>query len=197
MKEKTVTISFRISETAFKALQEDARKHNVSLNTLANQLFVTYSEYDRYLAKFRMIKLSAPTFKRVLNASTADAIADAGKMAGASVPVSFILAQKGEYTLANAIDYLRLTGAHANLFDYTESIASGSVSVTLTHDLGPHGSLFLANYVEALLKPLGSGLKVIQYPDAVTIRDSVLISLFATGGFREVGMQSAAIDTSR
>ncbi len=170
MKEKTVTISFRISETAFKALQEDARKHNVSINTLANQLFVTYSEYDRFLSKFRMIKLSAPTFKRILNASTDDAIAEAAKGAGASVPVSFILAQKGEYNLTNAIDYLRTMGAHANLFDFTEAISTGASTITLTHDLGLHGSLFLANYVDALLKPLGAEYKILRYPDAITIR---------------------------
>ncbi len=170
MKEKTVTISFRISESAFRALQEDSKKRNVSINTLANQLFVTYSEYDRYLAKFRMIKLSAPTFKRILNASTSEAIQEAGKMAGSSVPVSFILAEKGEYNLPNAIDYLRTTGAHANLFDYSESMGSGTSSITLTHDLGPQGSIFLANYVEALLKPLGPPFKITQYPDAITIR---------------------------
>jgi histone H3/H4 len=170
MKEKTVTISFRISENAFKALQEDAKKHNVSINTLANQLFVTYAEYDRYLSKFHMIKLSAPTFKRILNASTDDAIVEAARAAGASVPVSFILAQKGEYTLGNAIDYLRTMGAHANLFDFSESVGSGSSTITLTHDLGSHGSVFLANYVESLLKPLGTEFKVLKFPDAITIR---------------------------
>ena len=170
MKEKTVTISFRISETAFKALQEDAKKHNVSINTLANQLFVTYAEYDRYLSKFRMIKLSAPTFKRVLNASTDEAISEAAQAAGASVPVSFILAQKGEYNFGNAIDYLRTMGAHANLFDFTESIGTGGSTITLTHDLGMHGTLFLSDYVEALLKPLGHKFEILKYPDAVTIK---------------------------
>jgi hypothetical protein len=122
------------------------------------------------MSKFRMIKLSAPTFKRILNASTDEAIAEAAKMAGASVPVSFILAQKGEYTLANAIEYLRTTGEHANLFDYSESIMSGTTTITLTHDLGTHGSVFLANYVEALLKPLGTTFKIAKYPDALTIK---------------------------
>jgi histone H3/H4 len=170
MKEKTVTISFRISETAFKALQEDSKRHNVSINTLANQLFITYAEYDRYLSKFRMVKLSAPTFKRILNASTDEAIVEAAKGAGTSVPVSFILAQKGEYTLANAVEYLRTMGTHANLFDFTESVGTGTNTITLTHDLGMHGSLFLANYVEALLKPLSPDIKILRYPDAVTIR---------------------------
>lgn len=67
LKEKTVTISFRISESAFKALQHDAKKNNTSLNTLANQLFTAYSDCDRFLQKFRMVKLSSPTFKHILN----------------------------------------------------------------------------------------------------------------------------------
>ena len=172
LKEKTVTISFRISETAFKALQEDSKRHNVSINTLANQLFVTYAEYDRFLSKFHMIKLSASTFKRILNAASESEIAEAGQMAGTSVPVSFILAQKGDFTFENAVEYLRTMGTHANLFDFTESISSGnSISnLTLTHDLGLRGSVFLANYVESMFRPLGKEFKIVKYPDAVTIR---------------------------
>ncbi len=165
-----MTISFRISETAFKALQEDAKRHNVSINTLANQLFVTYAEYDRYLSKFHMIKLSASTFKRILNAASEDEISEAGQMAGASVPVSFILAQKGDFSFENALDYLRTMGTHANLFDFSESTGGGNNSITLTHDLGLRGSVFLANYVESMLKPLGRELKVVKYPDAITVK---------------------------
>jgi hypothetical protein len=172
LKEKTVTISFRISETAFKALQEDSKRHNISINTLANQLFVTYAEYDRYLSKFHMIKLAASTFKRILNAASENEIAAAAQMAGSSVPVSFILAQKGDFTFENAVDYLRNMGTHANLFDFTESIGSGTRpnTFTLTHDLGIRGSVFLANYVESMLRPLGIEFKIINYPDAITLK---------------------------
>ena len=88
LREKSVTISFRISETAFKALQNDAKKNKTSLNTLANQLFMAYAEYDRFLQRFRIIKLSNPTFKRILNAATKEAIVQAGSSAGSSVPES-------------------------------------------------------------------------------------------------------------
>jgi len=169
LKEKTVTISFRISEKAFKALQEDAKKNNISLNTLANQLFMTYAEHDRYLQKFHMIKISTPTFKRVLNASTVESIVDAGRSAGSSVPQSFILAKMGEITPATAVEYLTLMGAYANLFDYTEISISGKTSITLTHDLGPNGSIFLASYVEAIFKQAGKSVKIAQFADGITI----------------------------
>jgi len=168
LKEKTVTISFRISESALRALQEDARKQNVSLNTLANQMFVSYADYDRFLQKFHMIKLSTPTLKRIINAATDDAIVEAGTAAGGSVPGSFILAKTGELSIPNALDYLKLMGAHANLFDYSEVTHSGKTSVTLTHDLGPKGSLFLSYYITAMLKAIGADVKVQQQPDAIT-----------------------------
>jgi hypothetical protein len=168
LKEKTVTISFRISETALKAIQEDAQKQNVSMNTLVNQMFVSYADYDRFLQRFHMIKLSNPTLKRIINAATDNAIVDAGSAAGSSIPESFILAKTGELSISSALEYLKLMGAHANLFDFSEVTHAGKTSVTLTHDLGEKGSLFLTHYAEALFKPLGTQLKVRQLPDAIT-----------------------------
>jgi hypothetical protein len=164
-----VTISFRISESAFKALQQDAKKNNTSLNTLANQLFMSYAEYDRFLQKFHMIKVSNPTFKRILNAATKEAIVEAGKSAGSSVPETFILAKMGDINAASAVEYLRLMGAYANLFDYSEITVSGRSSVTLTHDLGVNGSIFLAGYMEAVFKSAGKNVKITQYENGITI----------------------------
>jgi hypothetical protein len=131
---------------------------------------VTYAEYDRFLQRFHMIKLSAPTFKRILNASTNEAIVEAAKMAGSSSPVGFILAQTGEYTFANAIDYLRTMGAHASLFDYSETTGNPVNTITLTHDLGQNGTIFLAHCVDSILKPLGNDFKILEFPDAITIK---------------------------
>ncbi|MDA4123341.1 MAG: hypothetical protein OK456_09200 [Thaumarchaeota archaeon] len=167
MKEKTATISFRINEPALRALQEDAKKQNLSLNTLANQMFVSYADYDRFLQKFHMVKLSTPTLKRIINAASEETIIEAGSAAGGSVPESFILAKTGELSVPNALDYLKSMGAHANLFDYSEVTHAGKTSVTLTHDLGPKGSLFLTHYAEALFKTLGKQLKVRELPDAI------------------------------
>lgn len=169
MREKTVTISFRISERAFKALQNDAKKNNTSLNTLANQIFTAYADYDRFLQKFHMIKISTPTFKRILNAAGKDEIVEAGKNAGSSVPESFMLAKTGEISHASAVEYLTLMGTYANLFDYTEITSSGKSSITLTHDLGANGSLFLASYVEAVFRGAGQAVKVSQYADGITV----------------------------
>ena len=56
MATKTVTATFRIEEEAFRDLQEDARRQNVSVNTLVNQMFLAYSHYDRLMKRFHVIK---------------------------------------------------------------------------------------------------------------------------------------------
>jgi hypothetical protein len=167
-REKTVTVSLRISEAAFKALQDDAKKQNFSLNTLANQLFISYSDYDRFLKRFRMIKVSFPTFRKILDAAKEEAILEAGKTAGASVPESFILSKMGELSVANALEYLRLSGTYANFYDYSEVSHSGRTTITLTHTLGPNWSLFLAHYVEEIFKAAGKQIKITRLSDSLT-----------------------------
>ena len=53
--DKTVNRSFRISEKAYKALEEGAVRGKVSLNTFVNQLFLDYAEFDRYASKLHSL----------------------------------------------------------------------------------------------------------------------------------------------
>ena len=69
MRAKTATGSFRLDEAALNVLQEDAKKQNVSVNTLLNQLLLTYANYDRPMKRFHMVKMPASTFRHILQAA--------------------------------------------------------------------------------------------------------------------------------
>ena len=86
LRPKTATASFRLDESALAAIQEDAKKQNVSVNTLLNQLVLTYANYDRPMKRFRMIKLPASTFKHMLEAATNETVTEAGHSTGEDVP---------------------------------------------------------------------------------------------------------------
>jgi hypothetical protein len=77
--EKTVTRSFRINESAFLALEEEAKKRNISLNTLVNQLFMSYANFDRYFQRLGMLKMSKVTFRKILNAAPANEIVEVAR----------------------------------------------------------------------------------------------------------------------
>jgi hypothetical protein len=167
MKSKTATASFRLDESALNALQEDARKQNVSVNTLLNQLVLAYANYDRPMKRFHMVKVPASSFKHVLEAATDEAVIDAGNSAGKDVPNTYIRAKWGQLTVENALSYLRTTANYTNLFEYSEVILGGKVNVTLTHDFGAKGSLFLQRYVQAIFAPLGKPPKFLPDENAV------------------------------
>ena len=63
---------------------------------------------------------------------------------------------------------MRLMGSYSNIADYSEVTHAGKTSVTLSHDLGPKWSLFLANYCESIFKAAGRQVKFAQFPDSVT-----------------------------
>jgi len=155
MKPKTETASFRLEQSALEALHEDAKKQNVSVNTLLNQLLHTYASYDRPMKRFQIVKLPASTFRYILQAAKSETIAEAGSLAGSDVPKTYILARWGVLTEENCLEYLRAMSTHAMLFDYSEVIHDGKLSVTLSHNYGSKGSVFLQHYVKALFEPLG------------------------------------------
>lgn len=47
LRERTVTRSFRLKDTALAVLTDDALRHGVSVNTLLNQVLALYARGDR------------------------------------------------------------------------------------------------------------------------------------------------------
>jgi hypothetical protein len=58
---KTVTRSFRIDEAALGALEEEAGRRNVSVNTFLNQQILSFANFDRFFMRLGLVKLSANT----------------------------------------------------------------------------------------------------------------------------------------
>jgi hypothetical protein len=168
LKRKTATASFRLDESALNALQEDARRQNVSVNTMLNQLVLAYANYDRPMKRFHMLKLPASSFRHILQAATNEAIIEAGNSAGKDVPKTYIRAKWGNLTADSALDYLRITADYTNLFEYSEVSRGGKINVTLSHDFGAKGSLFLQRYVQAIFEPLGKPPSFLQDENAVS-----------------------------
>ena len=148
MTTKTVTATFRIEEDAFKDLQEDAKRQNISVNTLVNQLFLSYSHYDRLMKRFHVMKIPAATFKTILDGSSDEAVLAAAKTSGESIARTFVIAKTGAFTLQNVLEGFRTSASYINAFEYSEFLAPGKITITLTHSLGRKGSLFLKEWVE-------------------------------------------------
>jgi len=169
--DRTVTRSFRISESALIALQSESERQNVSVNTLVNQLLLAYTNYDRFAKKQQTIKLSSATFRYILQAASDESIIEAGRLAGRSVPETFILAKEGVLSLPTVLNYLKSLADYANLYEFNEVVRDNRHTITLMHGLDSKGSLFLAHYLHGLFER-------IEKPPVFTITDHAIILEF-------------------
>jgi hypothetical protein len=169
--DRTVTRSFRISERSLKALEDDAKRQNVSVSTLLNQLLAAHTEFDRYLRRLGLIKLSSDTFQRILEAASDENIATAGFDAGLDAPRSIILAKHGILNIDTVIDFLETHSEHSGIYQFGEVRSEGNRKITLLHRLGPRGSIFLANYMKPLFDSIGHPSKI------TTSEHSVLVEI--------------------
>src|SRR6266700_6783043 len=144
---KTVAKSFRVNEKALSALQEEAGRQSVSVNTLVNQVLIDYSELGRYLQRINALRLSRKTFQEILNSVPDDNLVKAGQIAGKSGPMAIIASKWGKITVNTVIEFIHDLSAYANLFEYYEKNENERWTITLMHELGPKWSMFLANYI--------------------------------------------------
>ncbi len=166
---KSVIRSFRLDESALQKLEEEAKRRNVSTNTLLNQLVSNFVNFDRFFEKLGMMKVAHPFFSHLLQSASEEEVINAGRVAGRDVPKAIISAKDGAITLHAAIGFLRMMGDYANLYKYSEVGEEGTRTLTLMHELGPKGSLFLIHYVGGVLELSGVRPKYSSTDHSVTI----------------------------
>ena len=144
---KTVAKSFRVNEKALEALQEEAERYRISVNTLVNQLLLDYSEFGRFLQRVNAIRMSRKTFVEILNAVPEDSLVKSAQTAGKSAPIALIASKYGKVTVNTVLGFIHDLSAYANLFEYYEKNEGERWTVTLMHELGSKWSTFLTHYV--------------------------------------------------
>ncbi len=143
---RTVAKSFRVNEKALEALQEEAKRQSISVNTLVNQLLLEYSEFGRFLQRVNAMTLSRKTFAEILNSISDESLAKAAQTAGKGAPIALISSKYGKVTINTVLGFIHDLSAYANLFEYYEKNENERWTVTLMHELGAKWSTFLTNY---------------------------------------------------
>lgn len=169
MPEKTVTKSFRISESAFLAIEEEAKKRNISVNTLVNQLFLSYANFDRY-QRHGFLKMSKVTFRKILETATEKEIVELAREVARNSSRTLVLAKYGELSLTNFLDYLNSLDDYAYFIEYNEVYSAGEKRIiTLMHSYGENSSIFVKTFAQALFELIGVEPKLSSTNNSVTL----------------------------
>jgi hypothetical protein len=167
---KTVTRTFRISEESFNAVEQDALLHNVSVNTLVNQVLETYAIHERFMAKFGMMRMTKSTFRRVLEKIPADEVPKAAMEHSKELGIPLVVSRYGEFGLTTLLDGLQLMMTYGGWGQYQETESSqGKRVITLMHDMGQIGSIYLHSFVKYWFEAIGKEPKIITTDQALMI----------------------------
>jgi hypothetical protein len=167
---KTVTRSFRINEESFMALEEDAMRHNVSLNTLVDQLFEAHASYEQFLEKMGMMRMAKLTFRRILDVSPPEGVAHAARLHAKDQGKVAAISKYGELTVTNILDGMFVMFTYGGWGEYHETRSSqGKRVITLIHDLGQNGSVYLLNFVKSIFEEISFEPKITPTEQGIVI----------------------------
>ena len=168
-KTRTVPKSFRVDEPALQAIENDAETQNVSLNTLVNQIFKQYADYDRFARKINTVKLSSSTFRGMLLSLDTEKLIEVAKASGSGVPQALATAKSGRVDMKALLDHMRYLATYAHLCEMSETVDSQGQNVSLIHDFGLNWSIFLVHYVTAMFGLIGITPKIEMSDRSVSV----------------------------
>ena len=149
---KTSTITFRIDEKYVKGLRKEAEEKRISLNTLANQIFGDHVEYDQFMEKFGMIEMSKGSFKELLDSLDEKNIINFAKSIGSTEPKDFILFKWKKLTPDSVTEFIKMYFEHCGYGMCDILTEEGENTVSVHHDFGKKGSIFLKSFLEAIIQ---------------------------------------------
>ena len=167
--------SFRIDLELMDKLQQEADLKQVSLNTLANQIFKEYVEWYASAPKGAYVPVRRSLIVRMLDDLTDDEILDYAKTtARESRNINLLLT--GEYTLQSVLRVIehkvRISG-----YRYRREIKDDYQNYVVQHDLGRKWSLYLGELFRAEFEEVG--LKNAEFE---TLEDVLVFKIKIKGG---------------
>jgi hypothetical protein len=167
VRSETKTASFRMDVGMLKLLQQEADLKQISLNTLANQIFKEYIEWYVSAPKSGYVTVRKSLIVRMLNDMTEEQILDYAKTTAAdSRDINLLLT--GEYTLESVLQVIehkvRISG-----FKYRRELKGDSQNYIIQHDLGRKWSLYLGTLFKAEFAEVGRKDAQIEILDKILV----------------------------
>ncbi len=167
---KTSSITFRIDEKYEKTLRKTAQEKKISLNTLANQIFGNFAEFDTYAERFGILKISTDTFRRILDVMPQKDLATVASGCGSEEAKEFILFKWKETNYDSVIEFIKTYFGYCGYGQCDIETRNGKTMISVHHDLGEKGSLYLKHFLEGLImSTLGKECKIIITKDSVSL----------------------------
>lgn len=166
-KRKTETIAFRLDTSLIDRLRKEASQKEISLNTMASQIFRQHVDWHSNAAKAGFLTVRKGLILRLLDLANEDQLVKIAEYIAKKETKNFVLMLRNEYNITSALDvvetWIRIAG-----YPYRHDTTYSKHSYTIQHEMGRKWSIYLAEQYRFLFEDFG--LKKVKFD----ITDSVL-----------------------
>src|ERR1700730_10208018 len=145
-----VSRNFRYDGEASLSLEFESQRMGISLNSLVNNIFRKYSEFDRLAARTDMITLNRNLIRILIDLVPQQVLSDKVFEFGRQTARDSLLFWKKEISIESLTEFNTSTLCdYCNIAEY--DLKSSTGTFVLTHDMGPNGTLFLKSYIDGFM----------------------------------------------
>jgi hypothetical protein len=164
---KTETIAFRLDSSLIEKLRKEASQKEISLNTMASQIFRQHVDWHSNAAKAGFLTVRKGLILRLLEIATEEQLVKIAEYIAKKETKNFVLMLRNEYNITSALDvvetWIRIAG-----YPYRHDANYSRHSYTIQHEMGKKWSMYLAEQYRFLFEDFG--VKKVKFD----ITDSVL-----------------------
>ena len=163
---KTETIAFRLDVSIIEKLRNEAEQKDISLNTLAGQIFKQHIDWHSNAAKAGFLTVRRGLIVKLLELAPENELVKIAEYIAKKETKNFVLMLRNEYNIISALDvvetWIRIAG-----YPYRHDVAYSKHSYTIQHDMGKKWSIFLSEQYRFLFEDFGLKRVVFEITDGV------------------------------
>jgi hypothetical protein len=161
--------TFRLDPPALEKLEKEASRRRITVNSLVNQILLTYADFELHFSQYPMIRIPSNVFGYALEGVSAEYAKELGTRVARNPAKFDILATEGVVNLENVLSHLQLMSDYSNVYSYRHTDRGGRRTVTLYHRWGRKGSTYFGQYLVELFDMIGLRTKLTSTEHSVTV----------------------------
>jgi hypothetical protein len=157
MAQKTSGVTFRLDDNLLSRLRRESTQKQVSLNTLASQVFQSHADYENYASRAGMVSFPKTLLIRIMDKLSDDEVANLSEYIAENEIKDFVLLMNQEYSIWSFLmtidSWLRATG-----FIYRHEVTFENPNThvfVINHAMGKRWSIYFEKLFNYCLNDLG------------------------------------------
>lgn len=152
---KTSTITFRLDDDVLKRLRDESHKRQVSTNTLANQAFRRFLEWDIYEPVSGFVMINKPVFIEVFGKMKQTEIISIASRIGKNEVRDIALFMKGRMDLISFLSWFETRMINSSV-QVSHTNMEGNHTYVMKHDIGKNWSIYHKTILELIFQEVFS-----------------------------------------